>query len=74
MMWRMLGAPHPMYAHRADSRGILERGRSADTREGVESFLEKRAAVQKERGDEAPRPTPEIVERYATPSRQFSCQ
>jgi len=45
MMWRNLGAPHPMHAHRADSRGILERGRSADVREGVESFLDKRAAV-----------------------------
>ena len=45
MLWRMLGASHPMEAHRADSRGILERGRSADTREGVESFLEKRPAV-----------------------------
>ncbi|NNE12943.1 MAG: crotonase/enoyl-CoA hydratase family protein [Ilumatobacter sp.] len=45
MMWRMLGAPHPMHAHRADSRAILERGRSADTREGVSSFLEKRPAT-----------------------------
>jgi enoyl-CoA hydratase/carnithine racemase len=45
MMWRNLGAAHPMHAHRADSRGILERGRSADVREGVESFLDKRAAV-----------------------------
>lgn len=45
MMWRNLGAPHPMHGHRADSRGILERGRSADVREGVESFLDKRAAV-----------------------------
>jgi enoyl-CoA hydratase/carnithine racemase len=42
MMWRMLGAPHPMYGHRADSRAILARGRSADAREGVVSFLEKR--------------------------------
>jgi enoyl-CoA hydratase/carnithine racemase len=42
MMWRMLGAPHPMQAHRADSRAILARGRSADAREGVTSFLEKR--------------------------------
>lgn len=42
MMWRLLGAPHPMHGHRADSRAILARGRSADTREGVESFLEKR--------------------------------
>lgn len=45
MMWWNLGAPHPMHGHRADSRGILERGRSADVREGVESFLDKRAAV-----------------------------
>ena len=45
MMWRMLGASHPMDAHRVDSRGIQERGRSADTREGVMSFLQKRPAV-----------------------------
>jgi enoyl-CoA hydratase/carnithine racemase len=45
MMWRLLGADHPMAAHRADSRAILDRGRSADTREGVVSFLEKRPAV-----------------------------
>jgi enoyl-CoA hydratase/carnithine racemase len=42
MLWRMLGASHPMEAHRADSRGILERGKSPDAREGVVSFLEKR--------------------------------
>ncbi len=42
MLWRMLGASHPMEAHRVDSRGILERGRSADSKEGVVSFLEKR--------------------------------
>ena len=34
MMWRMLGAEHPMYAHRADSRGMLARGQSADAAEG----------------------------------------
>jgi len=45
MMWRMLGAGHPMAAHRADSRAMLARGRSADAREGVASFLEKREAV-----------------------------
>lgn len=42
MLWRMLGAAHPMEAHRVDSRGIAERGRSGDSREGVMSFLEKR--------------------------------
>jgi enoyl-CoA hydratase/carnithine racemase len=45
MLWTMLTADHPMEAHRVDSRGISERGRSADVREGVESFLAKRPAV-----------------------------
>ncbi|HEV7461183.1 MAG TPA: crotonase/enoyl-CoA hydratase family protein [Solirubrobacteraceae bacterium] len=44
LMWTMLGAPHPMAAHRADSRGMFHRGRSDDAREGVMSFLEKRPA------------------------------
>jgi len=43
MLWRMAGAEHPMMAHRVDSRAIQARGRSADAREGVSSFLEKRA-------------------------------
>ena len=45
MLWRMLGAGHPMVAHRVDSRGIAARGPSADAREGVVSFLEKRPPV-----------------------------
>jgi enoyl-CoA hydratase/carnithine racemase len=45
MLWSMLTADHPMEAHRVDSRGIQSRGRSADVREGVESFLAKREAV-----------------------------
>jgi enoyl-CoA hydratase/carnithine racemase len=44
MMWRMLGAEHPMIAHRADSRGMVSRGQSADAVEGVTAFLEKRPA------------------------------
>jgi enoyl-CoA hydratase/carnithine racemase len=44
MLWRMLGAEHPMSAHRADSRGMFLRGQSADAHEGVTSFLEKRPA------------------------------
>lgn len=43
MLWRMLGADHPMEAHKIDSRGIQYMGASVDAREGVESFLEKRA-------------------------------
>jgi enoyl-CoA hydratase/carnithine racemase len=42
MLWRMLGEPHPMSAHRVDSNAIAALGRSADVREGVLSFLEKR--------------------------------
>lgn len=42
MMWRMLGASHPMEAHRIDSRAMFHRGRAADVREGIASFLEKR--------------------------------
>ncbi|WP_024804622.1 crotonase/enoyl-CoA hydratase family protein [Nocardia sp. BMG51109] len=44
MLWRNLGADHPMIAHRIESRGIHRRGLSADAREGVASFLEKRPA------------------------------
>ncbi len=44
MLWRMLGADHPMEAHKIDSRGVQYMGASADAREGVESFLEKRPA------------------------------
>jgi enoyl-CoA hydratase/carnithine racemase len=43
MMWRMLGADHPMEAHKVDSRGVYARGQSPDAREGVMSFLEKRS-------------------------------
>ena len=43
IMWRMLGAGHPMEAHRIDSRAMFHRGRSADVKEGIASFLEKRA-------------------------------
>jgi enoyl-CoA hydratase/carnithine racemase len=44
MMWTMLGAEHPMLAHRADSRAMFVRGQSADAREGITAFLEKRPA------------------------------
>jgi enoyl-CoA hydratase/carnithine racemase len=44
LLWTMLGAAHPMEAHRADSRAMFSRGQSGDAREGVTSFLEKRPA------------------------------
>jgi len=44
MMWRMLGADHPMEAHKIDSKCIYYMGKSPDSYEGVNSFLEKRPA------------------------------
>jgi enoyl-CoA hydratase/carnithine racemase len=42
MIWKMLGADHPMAAHRIDSKGIYARRLSEDAKEGVFSFMEKR--------------------------------
>ncbi|HKJ23961.1 MAG TPA: crotonase/enoyl-CoA hydratase family protein [Myxococcota bacterium] len=42
LLWKMLGAAHPMEAHRVDSEAIYAMGRSPDAYEGVQSFLEKR--------------------------------
>jgi enoyl-CoA hydratase/carnithine racemase len=67
MLWRMLGASHPMDAHRADSRGIQMRGRSADAHEGVSSFLEKRPARF---ADSVARELPDIFPEWEDP--QFS--
>lgn len=44
MLWRMLGADHPMTAHELDSWLGQSRGASADANEGVTAFLEKRTA------------------------------
>lgn len=44
MMWQLLGAAHPMAAHRLDSAAMTYMGARGDSREGVESFLEKRPA------------------------------
>jgi enoyl-CoA hydratase/carnithine racemase len=42
MMWKMLAVDHPVEAHNVDTRGVFFTGKSADAREGVQSFLEKR--------------------------------
>jgi enoyl-CoA hydratase/carnithine racemase len=57
LLWTMLGAGHPMEAHRADSRAMFARGQSDDAREGVMSFLEKRDA---QFGDRVSEGLPEI--------------
>jgi enoyl-CoA hydratase/carnithine racemase len=44
LLWQMLGADHPMVAHRVDSLAIYDTGRMADAAEGVTAFLEKRPA------------------------------
>jgi enoyl-CoA hydratase/carnithine racemase len=64
MMWRMLGAEHPMYAHRADSRALFARGRSGDAAEGVTAFLEKRPAHFSDRVSDG---LPEIMPGWTTP-------
>ena len=43
LLWKLLGADHPIVAHRLDSQGMFWTGRSADAYEGVTSFVEKRA-------------------------------
>ena len=43
MLWKLLGADHPMEAHKVDSRAIYELCQGGDAKEGVESFLEKRS-------------------------------
>jgi enoyl-CoA hydratase/carnithine racemase len=45
MMWRLLGSDHPMAANRLESKALLALGRSADAKEGVAAFRERRAAA-----------------------------
>jgi enoyl-CoA hydratase/carnithine racemase len=64
LMWRMLGAEHPMLAHRADSRGMTSRGQSADAVEGITAFLEKRAAHFPDRVSDG---LPEVMPGWSPP-------
>jgi enoyl-CoA hydratase/carnithine racemase len=64
LMWRMLGAEHPMIAHRADSRGMVARGQSADAVEGITAFLEKRPANFPDRVSEG---LPDIMPDWRAP-------
>jgi len=45
MLWQMLAGGDPAAAHQADSEALHFLGGSADVREGVTAFLEKRDAV-----------------------------
>lgn len=42
LLWRMLGADHPMEAHKIDSKCIYWVAQSDDAKEGVASFFDKR--------------------------------
>jgi enoyl-CoA hydratase/carnithine racemase len=64
LMWRMLGAEHPTLAHRADSRGMVARGQSADAVEGVTAFLEKRPASFPDRVSEG---LPDVMPGWSAP-------
>jgi enoyl-CoA hydratase/carnithine racemase len=64
LMWRMLGAEHPMVAHRADSRGMVARGQSPDAAEGITAFLEKRPADFPDRVSEG---LPEVMPGWGAP-------
>jgi enoyl-CoA hydratase/carnithine racemase len=65
LMWRMLGAEHPMIAHRADSRGMFYRGQSADAVEGVTAFLEKRQARFPDRVSDG---VPDVMPGWSAPA------
>jgi enoyl-CoA hydratase/carnithine racemase len=65
LLWTMLGAAHPMDAHRADSRAMFYRGQSDDAREGVTAFLEKRPAQFSDRVSDG---LPEIFEGREEPA------
>jgi enoyl-CoA hydratase/carnithine racemase len=67
LLWRGLGADHPMEAHRADSKCIYWMGRSPDAYEGVSAFLETRPAKF------PMRPSRDLPEFYPWwPERKFS--
>jgi len=66
LLWKMLGADHPMEAHKIDSKCIYYMGRSADAYEGVSAFLEKRPAKFSMKPSEMPEFYPWWKERKFT--------
>ena len=59
MLLDMLDAGHPMEAHRLESRLMVSRGQAGDAKEGVTSFLEKRAPVYPDKvSKDLPQPFP----------------
>ena len=54
MMWRMLGADHPMEAHKIDSRGVFAQGRGGDVKRG------RRVVSWRSGRRSSPAPSPKI--------------
>jgi enoyl-CoA hydratase/carnithine racemase len=44
LLWRMYGAANPLDAHHLESKALARIGASADAREGVQAFLDRRPA------------------------------
>jgi enoyl-CoA hydratase/carnithine racemase len=65
MMWRMLGAPHPVIAHTAETVGINLRGVSRDAHDGIAAFLEKRDPVFVDR---VPEDVPDLLAAFPAPA------
>ncbi|MDQ6523445.1 crotonase/enoyl-CoA hydratase family protein [Nocardioides sp. LHD-245] len=64
MMWRMLGAEHPVVAHTAETIGLNLRGVSRDARDGIAAFLEKRDPVFTDR---VPADVPDVFASFPAP-------
>lgn len=65
MMWRMLGAEHPVVAHTAETLGINLRGVSDDAHDGIAAFLEKRAPLFTDR---VPDDVPDVLAAFPAPA------
>jgi enoyl-CoA hydratase/carnithine racemase len=68
MLWTMLGADHPMVAHRSESAALAQRGREADAVEGVMAFLEKRPAHFPDRVGAGGEGVPDVLPPWANPA------
>lgn len=64
MLWQMMSAPHPMIAHQIETHALNLRGVSADAREGIGAFIDKREAVFT---DSVSRDTPDVFASYPEP-------